>query len=271
MYAIITFIQGLVPTEFDFVRFLWIMLIGFGSALLLGILFRLILGKGSTINHCLSSAVAILFVYAFTILFYRIGNSLEIFLSPLPFVELSGDYLRIFSMHDASFSTICSELVSMIILSFLMNLFVTWLPNGEKAAGWFFFRFLSILIAICLLYVINLLMLSVFPAGFTKLAPVILFFILLLALLLGILKPIAGGALAMINPFLGILYTFFFSNLVGKQLIRSLWTTLIMVILVDLLNYLEITAIYVASIALIAYIPFIIIALVLWFVIGKLL
>ena len=102
-------------------------------------------------------------------------------------------------------------------------------------------------------------------------APIVLVILLVAALLLGALKLLVGGILAFANPLLAVLYTFFFSNIVGKQLSKAILTTALLTALVCLLNSLNIGAVFIASAALIAYIPLLIIALVLWYIIGHIL
>lgn len=265
------FFQNLLPPDFDWNRYLVLLLIGVGAALVLGLLFRLIFGKASSLNHSVSSAIALLCVYALTVVIYSIGGSLSFILTPLPFVELTGDYLTIFPIMDAQLSVICAQILEMIVLGFLMNLLITWLPNGKNIISWYFFRFLAIVLAVCLHYVVHLLFVTILPNNFVDIAPAILLIVLLVSLLLGCLRLLTGGALAVIDPLLGVLYTFFFANIVGKQLSRAIVTAALLTALVYLLNYLEISVIYIASVALITYLPVIIIALVLWYVIGKLL
>ena len=87
----------------------------------------------------------------------------------------------------------------------------------------------------------------------------------------GALKLLVGGLLAFINPVLALLYTFFFANVVGKQLSKAILTTTLLTALVCLLNYLQIGAVFIAGAALLAYIPLLLIVLVLWYVIGHIL
>ena len=271
MEAFLDTVRSFLPENTDPVPYIQFTLVVVVGALLLGILFRIIFGKRSTLNYAVSSAIAILCIYAVNIVIYSTGAKLDIILSPLPFVSISGDYLYIFPIFQADFRSICSEVLDMVILAFLMNLLECWLPKGKKVLSWFFFRFLSVVLAICLHCVISLLLEAVVPVSLAQIAPMVLLILLIATLLLGCLKLLVGGALAFINPLLGALYTFFFANIVGKQLSRAVLTTLILTALVCLLNYLEIAVIYVASAALVAYIPLIIIALILWYVIGHLL
>ena len=112
---------------------------------------------------------------------------------------------------------------------------------------------------------------AVVPEGIAQYAPMVLVLILLASLLLGALKLVAGGALAFINPLLGIFYTFFFSHIVGRQVSRAILTTALLTGLVLALNFLEISAVCIAAAALLAYLPLLLILLVMWYIVGKLL
>lgn len=271
MEKIYELIESITPENFNASQYLQFMLVLVVGVILISLLGRFIFGKRSTLNHSVSSAIAILCIYVVNVVVYSTGVKLDIILSPLPFVSIQGDYLMLFNILGGEFNDICIHVLDMVILAFLMNLLDSWLPKGEKLISWYFFRFLSVVLAICLQYVVNLLLAVIVPAGFAEIAPTILLIVLLAALALGALKLLVGGALAFINPLLAILYTFFFSNIVGKQLSKAILTTLLLTALVCLLNYLEIGAVYIATAALAAYLPLLIIVLVLWYVVGHLL
>ena len=250
MEKIYAFFDSITPEGFDaeqFLRFVAIFALG---SLVFGFVARLIFGKKSNLNRAVSAAIAILCIYVVNVVVYSCGMKIKELLSPLPFVTIAGDYLNIFNFFTADFATICAQILDMVILAFLMNLLDSWLPQGKKLFGWFFFRILSVVLAICLQYIIALALDFLVPAGLAAYAPMILVIILIAALLLGALKLLVGGALAFINPLLGVLYTFFFCNVVGKQLSRAILTTLLLSGLVCLLNYLGIGAVYIASAAL---------------------
>lgn len=271
MEAVYGFIESITPENFNVPQFIQFMLILLIGTLLLGFIARFVFGKKSALNQSVSSAIAILCIYVVNVVIYSTSVKLDVILSPLPFVTISGDYLTLFPILSASFNAICTQVLDMIILAFLMNLLVSWLPQGKKVLTWYGFRFLSVVLAICLQYVVNLLLGAVLPQGFSDIAPTVLLLSLIASLLLGALKLLVGGALAFINPLLAILYTFFFSNLVGKQLSKAILTTLILTALVCLLDYLGIAAVYIASAVLVAYLPLLIIILILWYVVGHLL
>lgn len=264
-------IKSIVPENFDVGNYLQFLLVLVVGIMLVSLLGRFVFGRRSTLNHAVSSAIAILCIYVVNVVVYSTGVKLDIILSPLPFVSIQGDYLVLFNVLNADFNSICIHVLDTVILAFLMNLLDSWLPNGKKLLSWYFFRFLSVVLAICLQYVVNMLLSVIVPAGFAEIAPTILVIILLVSLALGALKLLVGGALAFVNPLLAVLYSFFFSNIVGKQLSKAILTTTLLTALVCLLNYLEIGAVFIASAALAAYLPLLVIVLVLWYVVGHLL
>ncbi len=271
MDAILSFFQSLLPAGFDAPSFLTAGLVLCLGALVLGFLGRLLFGKKSVLNQSVSSAIGILFIYAISIVTYSYGVSLKFFLSPLPFISLEGEQLHIFSFMSADYTLICGELLSTVILAFLVNLVNGWLPKGKKLFGWLFFRCLSVALAMLLHTVFNNLLYAFLPEGLLTWAPVILLSLLVLMLLVGALKFVVGAVLGSINPIIGLLYTFFFATVIGKQLSKAMLTTAIISALVLALNYLGIGTVFIGTAALAAYLPLLILLLVLWYVVGKLL
>ncbi len=271
MEKIFSFIRSITPEGFNaahYVQFAGILVVG---VLVIALIGRLLFGKRSALNHAVSAAIAILCIYVVNVVVYSTGIQLKQLLSPLPYVTIEGDYLRIVNLLSMDFTQLCPVLLDMVILAFLVNLLDSWLPQGKKLIGWFLFRILSVVLAICLQYIVALVLGFLVPDGLAQIAPTVLLIILVAALLLGALKLLVGGALGFINPLLGVLYTFFFANVVGKQLSRAILTTGILTGLVCLMNYLSITSVYIASAALAAYLPLLVVVLVLWYVVAKLL
>lgn len=258
--------------EFDFVfsiEYLGLFAVGF---IILGLLGRFFMGKRSSLNHALSSSIGILLIYGVTACVYIFKPlSLDTFLSPLPFVAFRGEYMRIFPLAGAHFSVICYEVLGMLILAFLMNLYDTILPQGEGVLRWYFIRFLSIILAMASYILVRWLFGTYLPDTLTLYAPAIVLCVLLAFLLMGMINFLLGLVLTATNPILGAIYTFFFSTLVGKQLSKAVITTLILTALVFLLEYLGIGLLLITSTALLAYIPAIVLMLVLWYLIGHIL
>ena len=234
---------------------------------LISIFGRFIFGKKSALNQSVSSAIGIFFIYAVTVVLKSLGAKFDAFLSPLPFVSISEEQMIFFSFLTADWPEICSELLSMIILAFLVNLADTWLPKGKHILSWLFFRCMTVIIGILLHLVVLGLINHFLPQNFMSYAPMVLLGILALLLLTGALKIIVGALLTTVNPIIGALYTFFFASVLGKQITKAVLTTAILSGLVIALNYFGCTMISIATAALIAYIPFALILIVLWYIV----
>lgn len=268
MEKVYAFLDSLTPAGFrsdHYLKFLAIFALG---GLAIALIARLIFGKHSKLNDAISAAFAILCIYVVNVVVYSSGAKLKDLLSPLPFVTIQGDYLMISNILTAEFRTICAKVLDMVILAFLVNLLDSWLPKNKGLFSWFFFRILSVVLGICLHYIVGMLLAVIVPQGLADIAPVVLMVILVASVLLGALKLLVGGTLAIIDPLLGVLYTFFFSNVVGKQLSKAILTTALLTGLVCLMNYLGISAVYIASAALAAYLPLLIILLAIWWLIA---
>lgn len=236
---------------------------------LMSVFGRFIFGKRSALNNAVSSAIGILFIYGVTIVLRSSGAQYSSLIAPLPFVSISGDQMTLFSFSGAHYTAVCSEILSMIILSFLVNLADGWLPRGKNIFSWIFFRCMTVVIA----YLMHLIVVGLFaaylPEGIVTYAPVILLGLLVILLLTGALKILVGALLTTVNPIIGGLYTFFFATIIGKQVTKAVLTTAILCALVIALQYVGVSVISIASAALVAYIPIIIILVVLWYIVCK--
>lgn len=253
--------------EFDsFWKAALILLIG---TFLISIFGRFIFGKRSALNNAVSSAIGILFIYAVTIILDGAGEQFSSLIAPLPFVTISSEKLILFSFTSAHYTTICSEVLSMIILAFLVNLADGWLPRGKNIFSWIFFRGLTVVIGYLMHLIVVWIFATYLPAGIVTYAPVILLGILVLLLLTGALKIVIGALLTTVNPIIGGLYTFFFATIIGKQITKAVLTTAILIVIVIAMQYVGIGVLSIASSALAAYIPFLLLLVILWYLICK--
>lgn len=272
MDKILSDLQSYIPVEIDFPMMLRFIALCAAGALVMGIFNRFVLGKRSELNHSVSSAMGILFIYAVTIVVYTFNpGNLAKFLSPLPFVSFSGDRMIVFSFGAASLPEICTQVLSMVILSFLVNLLDVFIPKGKKIIGWYLYRFLTVLMAMALHFVVSWLFNTYLPGVLVTYAPMILLGILGAMLLIGVAKVVLGLVLTVVNPIIGGIYAFFFSHAVGKQLTKAVVTTLILCAVVFLVNHFGYTVISITTAALAAYIPLILVLLVLWYLLGHVL
>ena len=238
--------------------------------LALGMLGRFAFGKKSVLCRSVSSAIGIFFVYALTVVLCLAGAEFQKFIAPLPLVTIVNDTMTLFSFQQ-HYTIVCTEVLSMIILAFLMNLADGWLPVGKHIISWIFFRCLGVVLALFLHLVVTGLLTTYLPEGLITYAPTIMLGLLVILLATGALKFLVGLALTTVNPLIAALYTFFFANVVGKQVTKAMLTTAILIGLILILEKMGVFAISVASAALAAYIPLILLLLVLWYIVGKLL
>ena len=265
-------LSGLIPSQVDLMTMLKFIGIFAAISIVVSLLGRVVFGKRSSLNHALSSAMGIFFILVISTVIYVFDpKSLAQYLSPLPYVAFSGDYLVVFPLLGSDFALICDEILSMIILAFLVNLLDTFIPKGKGIVGWYLLRFVTVVLAMGLHFVVTWASNTYLPGFLVTYAPVILLAVLLLSLFMGLLNVILGVVLVAMNPIFGALYTFFFSSLVGKQLSKAIFTTLVLTAVVVALDYFGTTMLCIAGTALAAYIPLLIVLLILWYLIGHLL
>ena len=140
--------------------------------------------------------------------------------------------------------------------------------RAATGLGWFFLRILTVLFAMVLHILVDWAFKTYLPNVLVTYAPTILLVILAVTLLMGLLNLVLSVVLTVVNPIFGALYTFFFSNIIGKQLSKAVFTSGIICGVVFLLGYFGCTVICVSAAALSAYIPLAIVLLLLWFLIG---
>lgn len=242
-----------------------ILLIG---TIILGAIGRFAFGKKSVLNISVSSSIGILFIYGLTVVLYCCNiNSIPI--ATLPFVTIQGNALLFFDFLNAAFPILCSEILSMIILAFLVSLIDTWLPKPKNVFSWLFFRIVTIVLG----YILHMLTIWTFttyaPEFIVTYAPIVLLAVLILMLLTGVLKIVVGALIATVNPIIGALYTFFFANIIGKQVTKAVLTTMIIAALIVALKYAGVTAIAISSAVLLAYLPIIVILVLAWYLLNR--
>lgn len=264
--------KAIIPAEVDWMATAKFLLFFAAASLILGIMGRVFLGKRSSLNRSLSSAIGILAIYALSVILYTYKPwSLDSLVSPLPFVRLTGEYLVIVPFQGTAFTTLCSEILSMVILSFLVNLLDTFLPQGRSAVGWYFLRLCTVILGLLLQLMANYAFQTYLPGVLVEYAPTILLVLLTATLLMGLLNLVLSVVLAAVNPIFGAMYAFFFGSAVGKQLSKAIFTTGILCCVFFLLGHFGYTVISISAASLMTYIPLALMLLVLWFLIGHLL
>lgn len=270
--AAIRHASSYLPTELDFMTVAQFLLYFSAASLVLGIISRVVLGKRSSLNHALSSVTALLFIYTITVVIYTFKPwNLDILLSPLPFASFSDHYLIIHPITDLHFTALCAELLSLLILAFLINLVDSVIPQGEGIFSWLLLRLIMVLACFALHLLVSWAFRNYLPNVLVTYAPMILLGVLLIMLASGLISLIFGLVIAITNPFLGAMYSFFFSNVIGKQISKSIFSTSVFCGILYLMDHFDLILILITPAALLTYIPLALILLLLWFLIGHLL
>ena len=260
------------PTELSFVTVAQFLLYFAAASLLLGTISRVVLGKRSSLNHSLSSVMGILFIYVVTIILYTFKPwNLDFLLSPLPFATFSDHYLIIHPITDLQFSALCSEILSLIILAFLVNLIDNFMPQGQNPVSWLLLRFITVLACFGLHFLVSWAFNTYLPGILVEYAPMILLILLAVLVLSGAVTLILGLVISITSPFLGAMYSFFFSNIIGKQLSKALFTTAILCVILYLMDMFGFIVIIIHPMALLTYIPLAVAMVILWYLVGSLL
>lgn len=260
------------PTEVSFATVAQFFLYFMAASLILSGIGRVVLGKRSSLNHSLSSVMAVLFLYAITVVIYTFKPwSLDLLLSPLPFATFSDHYLIILPITDLQLPALCTEILSLLILTFLINTVDGLLPQGDNLLSWLLMRIVTILACFGLHLLVSWAFRTYLPDALAEYAPMILLVVLGILLLSGVISLVLGLIIAISSPFLGAMYSFFFSSIVGKQVTKAVFTTGILAGLLFLMDHFQLVVIMITPAALLTYIPLALALLVLWYLIGHLL
>lgn len=266
MESLIAYFSGLGMDLFAFLKLGTILLLG---ALALSLITRFIFRRQTLLGNAVSSAIAIIFIYVVMVLILTVVTELQFLVTPLPFVAMTVDSVRFFSFSAASYPRVASELLSMVILTFLVNVVDRWMPRRKHLLKWLFYRCLTVVTGFLLHYLVTWLFNRYLPQDIALYAPAVLLALLILMLLTGALKYVVGLLLTTVNPVIAALYTFFFANIVGKQITKAVLTTAILSGIIVLLEDIGITSLSLLEGALVAYIPFLLLLILVWYLVSR--
>ena len=237
--------------------------------LLLGVLGRVMLGKRSALNHSVSSAMAVLFIYLTSTAIYAFHLvDLQRFVAPLPMITFAGDKLILFPFHGTSLHMICIQILPILILCFLVNLLDDFIPQGQNVLTWFLFRFLTIALSMGLNLIVCWAFNTFLPKVLVLYAPMILLGVLIGLLFLGVLKILLGLVLTAVNPILGGIYAFFFSNMIGREITKAVFSTGLICAFFLVLEQLGFSALDISQSGFLTYLPMTCLTMVLWYLLG---
>ena len=256
---------SLIPTTLESLLLLFISVIVISLGL--GMLFRLFFGAHCTVNRSIAGFLGVLFVYAITVTVYTLKPwNLNQYLSPLPFAIFRSDILIISFSACSTLSLLAAQLLSLIILCFIVHLLNTILPGGHSFLGWLFFRLIGLGLAIFLNLAANWALNTFLPGVIANAAPTILLGVLIVALLVSLFNPLLCILFTVANPVVGLLYTFFFSNTIGKNLTRAVLSAALTCALFYLMEYAGFSVMDITHSALLTYAPFAAVLLGIWYV-----
>lgn len=264
MESIVSFFADIGIDFWSSLKLAGILLLG---ALLICSLCRFIFRKQTLLGSAVSSSIAIIFIYVLMVLILTVVTKLQFLVTPLPFASISSESIHFFTFAGSGYAAIASELLSMIVLAFLVNLIDSWMPKSKNLLKWTFWRVLTVVLGFALHYLVTWLLHKYLPQGIVTYAPAILLALLVLMLLTGALKLLVGLILTTVNPLIAAFYTFFFANIVGKQITRAVLTTAILAGVLFLLQDLGITGLSLMAGATVAYIPFLLVLVVVWYLV----
>lgn len=233
----------------------------------LGLVFRLFFGRNCAVNRGISGFLEVLFIYAATVTVYTLKPwNLTQYLAPLPFAIFRGDILIVSYSACSTIPLLCSQLLSLIILCFIVHLLNFVLPRGRSFVPWLLMRAVCVVLAVGVDLAANWALNAFLPAVIAESAPVALITVLAVTLLVSLFNPLLCILFTAANPIVGLLYTFFFSNTIGKNLTRAVLSAGMVFALFYGMDYFECIVIDITPGALLRYSPFTLALLGVWYV-----
>mgnify|MGYP004474956883 FL=1 len=233
----------------------------------LGLVFRLFFGRNCAVNRGISGFLEVLFIYATTVTVYTLKPwNLTQYLAPLPFAIFRGDILIVSYSACSTIPLLCSQLLSLIILCFIVHLLNFVLPRGRSFVPWLLMRAVCVVLAVGVDLAANWALNAFLPAVIAESAPVALITVLAVTLLVSLFNPLLCILFTAANPIVGLLYTFFFSNTIGKNLTRAVLSAGMVFALFYGMDYFECIVIDITPGALLRYSPFALALLGVWYV-----
>lgn len=233
----------------------------------LGLVFRLFFGRNCAVNRGISGFLEVLFIYAATVTVYTLKPwNLSQYLAPLPFAIFRGDILIVSYSACSTIPLLCSQLLSLIILCFIVHLLNFVLPRGRSFIPWLLMRAVCVVLAVGVDLAANWALNAFLPAVIAESAPVALITVLAVTLLVSLFNPLLCILFTAANPIVGLLYTFFFSNTIGKNLTRAVLSAGMVFALFYGMDYFECIVIDITPGALLRYSPFALALLGVWYV-----
>lgn len=257
--------NSLIPASIENIVVLFIVL----SVFLLGMGFvlRLFFGNRCAVNRGISGFMSVFFIYTATTVVYSLRPwNLTDYLAPLPYAIFRTDILIICTTSFSDLPLLCAQLLSLIILCFIVHLSNYLLPNVRSFFLWLLMRILSLALAVALFLGANWGINTFFPSVLAQSAPVVLVAVLGATLLVSLFNPLLCILFTAANPVIGLLYTFFFSNTIGKNLTRAVISAAMVYALFYAVETFGFSVIDITPGALLCFSPFAAVLIGIWYV-----
>ncbi len=235
----------------------------------LGAVLRMIFGRGSSLNSALSATLSVLLVYLTAVIISWLMPQWRASLPQLPFVTVTQNRFFLWDLHQVSKSVVYGGILRLSILAFLVNLLEAFMPHGKKIYTWYLFRMGTVLAALAGYSMATTWLEHLFPGLFDQYAQAVVLGFWAVIALAGVLKVLLSVVLTVVNPIVGAVYTFFFSNLVGKQFTKSILTTILCLAIVSIANQIGVSQFAFSDFSLVTCVPAGLLALVTLYLFGQ--
>ena len=238
---------------------------------ILGGVLRLIFGKDSSLVRAVSACINLVMIYLTGIILYVLIPQVRGSVASLPFITVTEEAFFLWDIRAMDSSSLCPALLQLFMLAFLVNLMESLLPHGQKLLSWYGFRLLTVFSTLGIYATVSSMIRMFIPQVYGAWAGYVLLGLWVFIGLTGLLKIILTVVLTVMNPIIGGIYSFFFSNIIGKQFSKAIGTTLLSVGVLMMLYRLGFVAFSFSSFSLASYGPACLITLLALYLFGKLL
>lgn len=235
---------------------------------------KVIFKKAEHMQRALSISMNIVLIYCIFALchtFNPLGIQEYLGRLTLPFIRFEDDKLLfLFSIHD-TFPEVCTQILCMIFLAFLVSQVFEFKPGNVTPLGLKCARLIAALFFIGVYYGayrVMMKLVSYIPDYFLPYLPIGALCVLAVLYILGWLKRVMVKMLVTLNPTFEGLSGFFFTNRFGKHVTRAMYTTFFLTLLTIGFEWAQISELSISPAGLWDGILILVSVLILWGTVG---
>ena len=265
------------PNDVHFLKTMAFIIVFSMAVFFIAALARAILGKDSSLKHCLASSLAIIMLYAICVVIYIFSpRDFSAYINSLPMGTFSENVegQKIFVLHtwqNLNTLQMCQQILRVYLMAVLVNWICAFTPDKLKRLGWITFRIICLGVAIGIHYALCKVINMFIPFIFKGYAPMLLLAILAFCFVLAFLKYVLTLMVKEINGTFTGMHGFFFKNKLGLAMSRGVGSTIVIIILVMVFEHLGYVTLPISPGDLDSYIPFALSMFILWFLVGNIL